>query len=98
MNVAVRSIRPPVAAIVKGPRVSVEMWTNPLTMHYRVDADRFPADSEFRIAFYTVVPEYTMQYQMCKRYPESFSSTDAGSGCSGRRRERRGQQFPHGGG
>jgi hypothetical protein len=75
-TVAVRSIRPPMSASVRGAGASVEMRSPPLTMHYRVDADRLPAGGEFRVAFYTVVPEQTMHYQMCKRYPEDFNDPE----------------------
>ena len=55
---------------------SVKAGPDPLTNQYRLDIDRLPAGSAFRIAFYTVVPEQTMPYQMCKNYPDDFSDPE----------------------
>jgi len=74
-EVSVRPVRPKMVAMVKGTG-SVKARPDPLTTQYRLDIDRLPAGSTFRIAFYTVVPEQTMPYQMSKNYPDDFADPE----------------------
>ncbi len=64
-RVSIRPIYPAMTGSVTG-NARVTAGPDVPTQNFRLEIDRLPANSHFRIAFYTVVPEQTMPYRLCK--------------------------------
>jgi hypothetical protein len=73
-----RPIRAAAAGIVSGTGAVTAHVPHP-THQWNLEIDRLPANSEFRIAFYSVVPDGSMPsmpYEQCKTLPNVFKDPE----------------------